>query len=399
MNRREILKGGAVTLSGMLMANSTLARRRKSKMKHFIFIRLGGGATQMELWDPKPGNKNGGPTKGLKTKIAGRQFSEYLPGLAEISDKMAIVHTTSRIGEHMLGTYYTGSGGFGPSPVLKHPGMCSVVGWGLYNENNDLPPVVSMGGGLTAGFLGNSYDPYQAGGDMSLAVNGMYKKGVEKGDNMREQYHKVSPLAESDDYKEEMKHEARSSRLSLGISNKALDISGESEKTKENYGRGFGEQCLKARRLIMAGVPAIHLSLGGWDMHQNVFESCANRIPAMDQAISMLVKDLKAMDVFDKTMIMVSGEFGRTPRINNDEGRDHWPRNTPVALISGAFNKGLVVGDSGPDGTAVNNMVNFGAVSHSVYKMMGINPKGWFEDIQGRPLRYCPSDVGIEGLA
>ncbi|MCM8534869.1 MAG: DUF1501 domain-containing protein [Lentisphaeraceae bacterium] len=399
MNRRTILKGGAATLSGMLMANTALGRRRKNTMKHLVFIQLNGGATQFELWDPKPGNKNGGTTKGLKTQIAGRQFSEYLPGMTEYSNNMAVVHTTSRIGEHELARYYTGSGGFGPNPVLKHPGMCSVVGWGLYNENNDLPPVVSLGGGLTAGFLGNAYDPYQAGGDLKLAVNGMYKKAVVKGDNMRDEYYKVSPLSKNDDFNEEVKHESRASRLALGISNKALDISGESEKTKEAYGRGFGEQCLKARRLLMSGVPAVHLTLGGWDMHENVFERCATRVPVLDQAVSQLVKELKAIDLFDQTMIMISGDFGRTPRINNDEGRDHYPRNTPVALISGAFKKGIAVGDSGPDGTSVNNMVNFGAVSYSVYKMMGINPRGQFEDISGRPLRYCPSDTGIEGLA
>jgi hypothetical protein len=399
MNRRTILKGGTATLSGMLLANGTFARRNKATMKHFIFIQLNGGAPQTELWDPKSGNKNGGPTKSLKTKIDGRQFSEYLPGLSEYSDKMAIIHTTSRIGEHTLARYYTGSGGFGPNPVLKHPGMCSVVGWGLYNENNDLPPVVSLGGGLTGGFLGNSYDPYQASGDMSLAVSGMYKQGVLKADNMRDEYYKVSPLAKNDDYQEEIKHESRSSRLSLGISHKALDVSSESAKTKEAYGNGFGQECLKARRLLMAGVPAVHLTLGGWDMHNNVFDSCATRVPVLDQAVSQLVKELKAIDLFDKTMIMISGDFGRTPNINNTDGRDHYPKNTPVALISGAFKKGLAVGDSGPDGTAVNNMLPFGAVSHSVYKMMGINPKGQFEDISGRPLRYCPSDTGIEGLA
>jgi hypothetical protein len=399
MNRRTLLRGGAATLSGMLLANGTWAREQQNKVKHFIFIRLDGGATQFELWDPKPGTNNGGTTKGLKTKIPGRQFSEYLPGLTEISDKMAIIHTTSRLGEHELGTYYTGSGGFGPNPVLKHPGMCSVVGWGLYNENNDLPPVISLGGGLTAGFLGNNYDPYQAGGDFKLAVAGMYKNKVTQADSMRYEYYNVSPLAQNDDFKEEQKHESRSSRISLGISHTALDISSESEKTKEAYGKGFGEQCLKARRLLMAGVPAVHLEIGGWDMHENVFENCATRVPMVDQAVSQLVKELKAIDLFDKTMIMISGEFGRTPRINNDEGRDHYPQNTPVALISGAFNKGIAVGDSGSDGTAVNNMVPFGAVSHSVYKLMGINPKGQFEDISGRPLRYCPSDSGIDGLA
>ncbi|MCM8540846.1 MAG: DUF1501 domain-containing protein [Lentisphaeraceae bacterium] len=400
MNRRTILKGGAATLSGMLLANSTLGRRRKAgKLKHFVFVRLGGGPSQMELWDPKPGNKNGGETKGIKTKIAGTQFSENLAGMAEYSDNMAVIRTSSRIGEHMLGTYYVGSGGFGPSPILKHPGMCSVVGWGLNNESNDLPPVVSIGGSMSAGFLGNAYDPYVAGGDVKLAISGSYKSKVVSGDNMRKQYYNVSPYAKSDDFNEEIKHESRSSRLTLGISNKVFDTSTESEATKESYGgRGFGNACLTARRLIMAGVPAVHLQLGGWDNHDGIFANIGPRVQTLDTGISQLVKDLKALGLYDQTLIMIAGEFGRTPRINNTDGRDHYPRNTPVTLISGAIKKGISVGNSGPDGTKQENMVTMGAVSHSVYKMMGISPTGQVMDMAGRPLRYCPSDTGINGI-
>ena len=174
----------------------------------------------------------------------------------------------------------------------------------------------------------------------------------------------------------------------------------ESKSALESYGgRGFGSSCLTARRLIMAGVPAVHLSLDGWDNHEGIFNGIGDRVTRLDKGVSQLVKDLKVLGLFDKTMIMIAGEFGRTPRINNNEGRDHYPRNTPVALISGAIKKGLVVGGSGPDGTKMENMVTVGAVSHSVYKMMGISPTGQFTDISGRPLRYCPSDAGLSGLS
>ena len=400
MNRRALLKGGAATLSGMLLANSSFARRKRSKLKHFVFVKLGGGPSQMELWDPKPGTKNGGETKGIKTKIAGVQFADSMPGMAEYSNNMAVIRTSSRIGEHMLGTYYVGSGGFGPSPVLKHPGMVSVVGWRLANENNDLPPVVSLGGSMSAGFLGNSYDPYVAGNsEITLEIASQYKQSVEQADQMRKEYYKVSPLGQADDFHEEIKHESRSSRLSLGISNKVFDLSTESTATQEAYGgRGFGNSCLTARRLIMAGVPAVHLSLGGWDNHNGIFDGIGDRVGRLDKGISQLVKELKALGLFDKTMIMIAGEFGRTPNINNNQGRDHYPRNTPVALISGAIKKGIAIGNSGPDGTGMENMVTLGAVSHSVYKMMGISPTGQFTDKSGRPLRYCPSDAGLQGL-
>ena len=203
MHRRSFLKGGAATLSAMLMANSLQAKARKKGLKHFVFVNLKGGPSQMELWDPKPGQMNGGVTKGVKTQVENLLFSEHLQGMADISNNMAVIRTTSRIGEHQLGQYYVGSGGFGPNPVLKHPGMCSVVGWGHYNENNDLPPVVSLGNAQSAGFLGNNFDPYVAGKNTKeLVVGSAYKKSVERADNMRSEYYRVSPISKSDDFNE-----------------------------------------------------------------------------------------------------------------------------------------------------------------------------------------------------
>ena len=277
--------------------------------------------------------------------------------------------------------------------------MCSVVGWGHYNENNDLPPVVSLGGAQSAGFLGNNSDPYVAGSNTKeLVVGSAYKQSVERADNMRSEYYRVSPLSKSDDFNEEIKHQSRASRLSLGISTQVFDVSGESQKTREAYGNGFGQNCLKTRRLLMSGVPAVSLSIGGWDTHQNNFTRCESLATSLDKGVSQLVKELKALDLFDQTLIMIAGEFGRTPRINANEGRDHYPQNTPVALISGALS-GTVVGHSGSDGTQMTDAVTMGAVSYSVYKLMGIRPKGTFEDITGRPLRYCPADEGLPGLS
>ncbi|NQZ58649.1 MAG: DUF1501 domain-containing protein, partial [Lentisphaeraceae bacterium] len=249
------------------------------------------------------------------------------------------------------------------------------------------------------GFLGNNFDPYVAGKNTKeLVVGSAYKKSVERADNMRSEYYRVSPISKSDDFNEEIKHQSRASRLSLGISTLVFDDTGESQKTREAYGNGFGQNCLKTRRLLMAGVPAVHLSIGGWDTHQDNFTKCANMAGSLDKGVSQLVKELKALDIFDQTLIMIAGEFGRTPKINANEGRDHYPQNTPVALISGALS-GMVIGQSGSDGTQMSDAVSMGAVSHSVYKLMGIRPKGSFEDVTGRPLRYCPGDEGLPGLS
>ncbi|MEN9361369.1 MAG: hypothetical protein RL095_2904 [Verrucomicrobiota bacterium] len=392
MHRRNFIGGGAATLAMLLSAGRVHAGGLSGarKIKHFLFVNLQGGPSQMETWDPKPGNTNGGPTKAVKTKVPGMLFAQGLEPMAEFSDNIAVVRTVSRIGEHELGQYFISTGGFAPNPVLQHPGLCSTVGWGLHDPESDLPPVVSIGKGRSAGFLGNAFDPYAAGEKLEVAAK--WRQPLEQADQMRDEYYAVSPIAAANDFQEEVKHQSRSSRLTLGISNKAFDISLESSKTRDLYGNGFGGSCLLARRLFMAGVPSVHVTLGGWDTHQNNFDATTRLGGTLSKGLSALIGELKAMEIFDQTLILVGGEMGRTPKINNNEGRDHYPGNNTFAVIGGAV-KGQNIGTSSADGSSVDGGASMPQLSYSILDLMGLKPLGFFNDsVSGRPQRYCPGD-------
>jgi Protein of unknown function (DUF1501) len=392
MHRRNFIGGSAASLSMMLGAGNLRAGELSDgrKINHFLFVNLQGGPSQMETWDPKPGSANGGPTKGIKTKVPGMLFAEGLAPMAEFSDNIAVIRTVSRIGEHELGQYFVSTGGFAPNPVLQHPGLCSTVGWGLNNPDSDLPPVVSIGKGRSAGFLGNAFDPYAAG--EKLEVDPRWRQALEQADQMRDEYYAVSPISAANDFQEEVKHQSRSSRLTLGISNKAFDTSLESAKTREMYGAGFGGSCLLARRLFMAGIPSVHVGLGGWDTHQNNFDATTKLGATLSKGLGALIAELKAMEIFDQTLILVGGEMGRSPKINGNEGRDHFPGNNTFALIGGSI-KGQSVGNSGSDGMTVSNGASMPQLSYSILDLMGLKPLGFFNDsVSGRPQRYCPGE-------
>ncbi len=268
---------------------------------------------------------------------------------------------------------------------------------GLYNPDRDLPPVVAAShtfapyGSHNAGFLGNTFDAYGAGA--KLAVDSQWRQRMEQANQMRDEYYTVSPLAATPDFQEEVKHQARSARLTLGISNKALDISLESPKTREFYGPGFGADCLLARRLIMAGVTSVEIAYGGWDHHESTFEAATRGFGVVAKGLNCLVTELKELGLFDQTLILVGGEMGRSPGIEKEtEGRQHFPQNTCFAVTGGKI-KGQNIGESSPDGNTLAQPITMGQLTYSVLELMGMRPLGFFDDtISGRPQRYCPSD-------
>lgn len=397
MHRRSFIGGSAASLAAYLGAKDVLAAGPSGSkpIKHFIFVRLPGGPSQMESWDPKPGHVNGGPTKAIDTKVKGMRWGAALLPLVEHSNNIAVVRTSSGIGEHTIATNYTMTGGFAPNPLVQHPALCSTIGWGLYNPERDLPPVIATSSSAhNAGFLGNTFDAYGAGA--KLAVDNQWRQRIEQANQMRDEYYAVSPLAATPDFQEEVKHQARSSRLTLGISHKALDISLESPKTREFYGPGFGANCLLARRLIMAGVTSVEIAYGGWDHHENIFERATSGFAAVAKGLNCLVTELKELGLFDQTLILVGGEMGRSPGIEKEtEGRGHFPQNTCYAVIGGKI-KGQNVGESSPDGTTLAQPITMGQLTYSVLELMGMRPMGFFDDkISGRPQRYCPSDIPL----
>ncbi|EDM28416.1 hypothetical protein LNTAR_10886 [Lentisphaera araneosa HTCC2155] len=400
LDRRTFLSGSSVALSSMLFANSANAKpKRKEKIRHFIYVNLRGGPSQMDTFDAKPDHSNGGGIKGIKTAMKNVYFAESYEGLAGFSEHMALVHTSSRIGAHELGRYYVGTGGFLPNPAQVQPGLCSIAGWALAEEKeSDLPKVVSLGGSLSAGFLGNEFSPYSMKpGQNKLKVDEDWRTRLIRSESLRDEYMKHSANAHLDQIKEELRHGRKATQLSLGISNRVFELSGESPQTIEAYGKGIGQSFLQARRLIQAGVPSIEIPYGGWDTHQNNVERCRNLSEPLNKGLCQLLKELKVMGLLKNTMVMIAGDFGRTPRINANAGRDHYPMNTPILLIGGNLS-GQHIGQSSKDGLSLENAVTMGAFSYSLYRHLGFNPNEPYMHKSGRPLDLCPSKSGIDEL-
>jgi hypothetical protein len=400
INRRTFLNGGSLALSSLLFSKIANAKaKRGPKLEHFIYVNLRGGPSQMDTFDAKPDHVNGGGLKTVKTAMNNVYFAEHFEGLAEFSEKMALVHTTSRVGAHELGRYYVGTGGFLPNPAQIQPGLCSVAAWALsQDKQSDLPKVVSLGGSLSAGFLGNDFSPYSMKpGQNKLKVDEEWRQRLLRSESLRDEYMKHSASAQIEQIQEELRHGRKAAQLSLGISNRVFELNGESPKTIEAYGKGIGQSFLQARRLIQAGVPSIEIPYGGWDTHQNNLQRCQSLSEPLNQGLHQLLKELKVMGLLERTMIMIAGDFGRTPRINENSGRDHYPMNTPILLIGGSLS-GQHIGQSSKDGMSLEDAVTMGEFSYSLFKHLGFNPNEPYMHKSGRPLDLCPSKTGIKEL-
>ena len=378
-----------------LAVNLTQLEKR-IKIRHFLYVNLRGGPSQMDTFDAKPNHPNGGGLKGIKTQISDLYFADHFEGLAEYSNHMALVHTSSRIGAHELERYYVGTGGYLPNPAQVQPGIASTAGWAIAEEKeSDLPKVVALGGALSAGFLGNDYNPYSIRpGENKLKVDEDWRDRLLRSESLRDEYMKHSAMRELDQVQEELRHGRKASQLTLGISNRVFELSDEVPKLASSTVVEL-KSFLQARRLIQAGVPSIEISYGGWDTHQNNMQRCTNLCVPMNQGLCQLVKELKIMDLLDSTLIMVAGDFGRTPRINMNSGRDH-SLNTPVLLI-GAGLKGQHIGRSSKDGMYVEDAVTMGQLGHSIMEMLGVNPNNPFIQ-KGTTFRFEPFKTGVISL-
>lgn len=406
MNRRTFVKSTA-SLTALLTAGQSFAARKKleSKIDHFIFINLVGAPSQFETFDPKPGTSSGGPTKTVRTRIPNCMFADNFGNLAELTDNIAVLRMASREGNHERAQYFLQSGGYPPVGALKHSNITTISGWAMENNESIIPPTVGIGAGTrSAGYLGRAYDPFVVDNPDKSAENIMaskfFKDKVENGTKLRNLYVSgISPKSAGDDFNQEKKLQARAMRLSQNAASEVFDLSKESFITRSSYGSNFiGNSCLLAKRLVNSGVPAVQINYGNWDTHQDNFSRTADLAKPLDKALSMLIKDLKASGKYTRTAILVAGEFGRTPRINGNEGRDHYPQSWSSILASGSI-KGQVIGESNNDGTAVNNGISIPQLSFTLYQFMGVNPNKWTETEVGRPIKLSPGKEGIPQIS
>lgn len=397
------LAGSALAMGQTLKANATTLKKNR---KAAILLWMGGGPSTMDIWDLKPGAATGGPFRPISTN-GDVQICEHMPMMAKNMDKMSIVRSMStREADHMRGRYYMHTG-YVPNPNVKHPSYGSVIAHELADSRPELeiPPFVSVGGNSEGpGFLGMSWAPF------SVNSNGQVRNldmGI-KPDRLTQRVQALKMLESNfiDDNRgiaaaEHAKVIGKTLSLMTSEQMKAFRVNQEPEPVQERYGKtNFGRGCLMARRLVEAGVPFVEVSLGGWDNHQNIFPTLQNqKLPELDKGMSALLEDLAERKMIDDVAVIWMGEFSRTPRINGNNGRDHWARSWSAVVGGAGMNAGIAVGKTNEDGTRVEGTSYTSEdMMATVCKSLGISLETTFTSQSGRPMKIANSGKVIKEL-
>jgi uncharacterized protein (DUF1501 family) len=402
LNRRNFLHVGAIGALGLTLdqfmriqaaqaADAVAPAANKPKAEACIHIFLPGGMAHQESWDPKPFApvEYRGQMGTVQTKLEGVVFNECLPKTAALADKITVARAMTH-GEaaHERGTHNMFTG-YRPSPAITFPSMGSVISHELGVRNN-LPPYVAVPNMPTnyagSGYLSSSYAPFSLGSDpanggfkvQDLALpGGVTQDRFTVRKNMLDAVNAHFAGKEKSDNLEAMDsfYQRAYGLIASEKARAAFDINAEDAKLRDEYGRSAaGQRMLMARRLVESGVRFVTLTYGGWDLHGGIAPGTKAQLPAFDQAFATLLTDLQNRGLLDSTLIMISSEFGRTPKINASAGRDHWPKVFSVVLAGGGVKKGFVYGKSDAtasepdeDGLTVEDL------AHTVYHCLGID--------------------------
>ncbi len=397
-SRRGFLTAGALSGLGLSLPE-LLMRQAAAEQKHYDFVEakaksvihiyLPGGMAHQESFDPKPYSplEYRGEMRPIKTNT-GEQFCESVPQLAKRADKFSIIRSMTH-GEaaHERGTHNMFTG-YKPSPALRYPSFGAVVSH-EYGPRNNLPPYVCIPN-VPNEFAGTGYLPSSFGGfalgsdpsradfkvrDLDLAA-GVDSERFVRRKSALEIVNKQFTAATASDNVGAMNtfYERAYNLLDTPAAKEAFDLNKEDAKMRDRYGRNqAGQRLLMARRLVEAGTRLVTLTYGSWDMHQGITDRIKNQMPALDQGLSALLDDLSSRGLLDETLVMVSSEFGRTPKINKDAGRDHWAKVFSVMLAGGGIKGGMIHGAS--DATAAEpdlDPVSPADLATTMYRLMGI---------------------------
>lgn len=393
--RRGVLQVGVLGGLGLTLGDffrlQAAEPTREGKAKSVIHIFLPGGIAHQESFDPKPFApiEYRGEMGTIPTKLDGVVLNETLKQTAQIADKITICRSMTH-GEaaHERGTHNMFTG-YRPSPALTFPSMGSVVSHEMGVRNN-LPPYVCIPSMPTnfagSGYLSSAFAPFSLGSDPANGnftvqdlklPGGVDEKRFTTRKNLLEAVNEHFATKEKSDNLDAMDtfYQRAYSMISSEKAREAFNINAETPAIRDEYGRNAaGQRFLMARRLVAAGVRFVSLTYGGWDMHDAIKRGMSNQMPAFDQAFAALVRDLDRTGMLDSTLVMVSSEFGRTPKINATAGRDHWPKVFSVVLAGGGIKKGSVYGTS--DATATepeDNPLTVEDLAATVYHCIGIN--------------------------
>lgn len=397
VHRRSFL--GLAGLSGLgwlTPLGESLARAaedRKTPAKSVVVLWMGGGPSQLETFDPKPGTDIAGGSGARDTAAKGVQIAPGFERLADQMGRVALVRSVVSVeGDHERGTYALKTG-YRPDPTVVHPSLGALVCHALPDRQIDIPRHVSILPGTwpaRGGFLGAEFDAFKVFDpaqkvpdvepavpkerfDARLADLDVVEAAFARGRGNR------AAAAGNRDTIDRAKQMMSSAQL------KAFDVSHEPLAVRRAYGdTAFGRGCLAARRLLEVGVRCVEVTLDGWDSHANNHTICKRLVGELDPAFASLIRDLHDRGTLNDTVILCVGEFGRTPKLNPAGGRDHWPHNFCAALAGGGIKGGTVVGESDPDGGKKStNPVEVADLHATVLSALGID----FEKTLKTPIR------------
>lgn len=395
----------ALQLVATLRANAQAVRKAN---KSCILLWMGGGPSHLDTWDLKPGSDNGGEFRPIATTAPGVQICEHLPTVAKQMHHLNLVRTlNSREGNHDRGTYVLHTG-YTPNPTVVHPSFGAVCSYELgpkLGSDFSLPHFVSINtDSLGAGFLGMANAPFAVQNPNAPIANMQPPKGVndlrmrrrlEMWNAFETSFGRQDRGGAAKDHYDVYLKTVRMMNSELTNAFKVTDAD------KQRYGKGsFGAGCAMARNLVAAGVTFVEVGLGGWDNHNDIFNTLRdNKLPELDQAMGNLVADLAAGGLLENTLIVWMGDFGRTPKINQNAGRDHWPRGWSVVLGGGGLKGGQVVGQTDKDGVdIVDREVQVMDLIATMTRAMGIDLATQYTTPRGRPIKVVDGGQPIAEL-
>jgi uncharacterized protein (DUF1501 family) len=429
LSRRDWLRlstAGVVgfSMSGWLEHLAAAAATDPQRKRSCILLWMNGGPSQMDTFDLKPGHINGGPYKEIATSVPGIKISEHLPKIAKHMDRMVLVRSMStKEADHGRATYLMRTGRL-PGGPIQYPSLGALVAKELERPEAELPGFVAIApfrffnqGAFGSGFLGPQYAPLIVGENAGLVARGQndYEQGLKvqdidlpagvsasRGDARIHLLDDVEQdfLAERGGAAALSHHTAYKRAVTMMRSSavKAFNLEEESADLRDRYGRNlFGQGCLLARRLVERGVPFVEVTLAavpgqqvfGWDTHQNNFDQVQKLSGVLDAAWATLMEDLKDKGLLDSTLIVWMGEFGRTPRINPNKGRDHWAVSWSTVLAGGGLKGGQVVGKTSADGMAVEERpVPTADLLGTAGLALGLDIRKQNPSNVGRPIRF-----------
>ena len=412
-SRRSVLHVGGLTALGLSVGDWFEARAAavpEPTATSCILIWLDGGPSHLETFDLKPDapSEVRGPFSPISTNVSGMEICEHLQHTAKVADKLAIIRSvTSTLGEHNFASHYLLTG-YKPTPALVYPGLPAVTTQ-LVSRQNPMPASISIQAPNAMsgpGYLGVNAASFVVQGDPSkpdfhvkdltspqrLGAERMFRRR-----QLREAVDDFTRATEDARMPGESSFEQAYRLISSPQARAAFDLDSEPPSQRLRYGNHLlGQSCLMARRLVQAGAKFVTVTDRGWDTHENLFTrlregytgGTSGKIPKLDVSYSALISDLSERGMLDSTLVILMGEFGRTPKLNSQGGRDHWPRAFSVVLAGGGIRGGQVIGKTDGHGERpTDRPISPADLVHTIYRALGIDPRQELRTADGRPVQ------------